>query len=81
MNIFVKAHPERGSELLEYNHIIEIAAANFAWENVYKYDREFRIHMGENLHRNWGVILQQAWTLYMKPSGHSVVHSNANDNP
>ena len=48
MNIFIKAHPGRASELLEYNHIIEIAASTFPWENVYHYDREFRIHISHN---------------------------------
>ena len=68
-NIFAKANPDRVTELLQYNHVIEMASASYPWENVYKYDREFRIHMGEHPERNWSVILQQAWALYIK-SGH-----------
>ena len=60
MNIFAKTNPHRITELIQYNHVIEIAAASFQWENVYRYDREFRIHMAAHPERNWGVILQQA---------------------
>ena len=70
MNLYAKKHPERITKLLEYNHVIETASAAYPWDNVYKYDREFRIHMGEHPHRNWGIILQQAWALYIK-SGQS----------
>ena len=68
MNIFIKAHPNRATELLEYNHIIEIATSTFHWDNMYKYDREFHIHMSLNPQHNWGVILQQAWSLYLHPN-------------
>ena len=64
--IFAKANPDRVSELLQYNHTIEVAASHFTWDCVYHYDKEFRLHMAENLGRNWGIILQQAWTLNMK---------------
>ena len=66
MNIFSKAQPERVTELLQYNHTIEVASSSFQWDDVYCYDREFRIHMGEFPERNWGIILQQAWALYMR---------------
>ena len=39
MNIYVGTHPGKATELLQYNHVIEIAATSFCWENVYKYDR------------------------------------------
>ena len=68
MNVFAKVNPDRVTELLQYNHVIETAAVSYPWDNVYKYDREFRIHMGEHPQWNWGVILQQAWALYMKGS-------------
>ena len=66
MNIYVRAHPDRASEMLQYNHIIEIAPSSFNWEQVYRYNREFRLHMSAHPHRNWGIILQQAWSLYLK---------------
>ena len=72
LNIYAKANPNRVTELLQYNHVIEVAATNFAWDEVYQYDREFRMHMSENPDRNWGIILQQAWVLCLKtPAGNS----------
>ena len=44
-NIYTAYHPTRGSELIQYNHIIHTASQSFAWQNVYRYDREFRLHM------------------------------------
>ena len=54
MNVFAKANPHRVTELIQYYHLIETAAASFQWENVYRYDREFRIHMALHPERNWG---------------------------
>ena len=36
------------------------------WENVYAYDRDFRLHMSENPKRSWSVILQQAWSMHLR---------------
>ena len=44
-NIYMAFHPSKAGELIQYNHIIHTASQTFAWENVYKYDREFQIHM------------------------------------
>ena len=33
---------------------------------MYTYDREFQMHMVRFPSRNWAVILQQAWTVYLK---------------
>ena len=66
MNIFTKAHPERASELIQYNHVIFTASAAYQWNNVYTYDHEFRMHMSNFPNRNWSLILQQAWTMYLK---------------
>ena len=67
MNIYTFFHLTRAGELIQYNHIIHTAAQSFSWENVYRYDREFRLHMSRHhLHRNWGVILQQAWSMCLK---------------
>ena len=57
INIFSKQNPKRVTELLQYNHVIETAAAAYPWENVYKYNREFRMHISAHPERNWGVIL------------------------
>ena len=63
INIFVRANPSRNTELLQYNH-----ATSYPWDNIYKYDHEFKIHRSEHPERNLGsgVILQQAGALYIK---------------
>ena len=65
-NIYLREHPERATELVQYNHIICTAASAYTWENVYTYDHEFRIHMGNFPQKSWGLILQQAWTMFLK---------------
>ena len=65
-NVYLKANPERATELIQYNHTINSAANSYMWENVYAYDKEFRIHMGQYLTRSWLIILQQAWTMLLK---------------
>ena len=62
-NIYCKANPHRASELIEYNHVIHTIAMAYTWDNVYTYDKEFRMHMARNPHRSWAIILQQAWSL------------------
>ena len=37
----------------------------FTWNNVYNYDRQFRIFISEHPKRNWGIILQKAWTFFL----------------
>ena len=66
-NIYTSFHPARVGELIQYNHIIHTASQSFSWENVYRYDREFRTHMSRHhLNRSWAVILQQAWSMFLK---------------
>ena len=65
-NIFSKANPTRSSELIEYNHIIHTIALAYTWDNVYTYDKEFRLHMSRNPHRSWSIILQQAWSMRLR---------------
>ena len=65
-NIYTLRHPDRASELIQYNHLINTAALTFSWENVYLYDRDFRRHMSRHPQRSWAVILQQAWTIRLK---------------
>ena len=60
-NIYTEFHPGHAGELIQYNHVIHTAAQTFTWENMYKYDREFCIHMSKHhLSCSWSVILQQA---------------------
>ena len=73
LKIYVEGNPSRAEELIQYNYIIHEASADYPWESVYSYDREFRLHMSKFPNRNWGIILQQAWTLKMNHSNHSGV--------
>ena len=66
-SIYTAFHPARAGELIQYNHIIHSASQMFAWENIYRYDREFRIHMSRHhMNRSWAVILQQVWSMFSK---------------
>ena len=65
-NIYTHEYPHRATELIQYNQVIFSAAQNFVWENVYHYDREFRVHLSNFPYRSWSVILQQAWTMCLK---------------
>ena len=69
-NIFSREHPDRAAELIQYNHVIFTASSTYLWDNVYTYDREFRMHMGEYPQRSWAIILQQAWTMCLKDRIH-----------
>ena len=44
-NIYRTKYPHKSSELIQYCHIIHTASLTYVWENVYFYDKEFRIHM------------------------------------
>ena len=65
-NIYTRAYPSRSSELIQYNHIIFTASNSYTWENVYTYDKEFRLHLSKFPQRSWSIILQQAWSMYLK---------------
>ena len=66
-NVYNEFFPGKAGELIQYNHVIHTASQTFLWENVYKYDWEFRIHMSRHhLKRSWSVILQQAWSMFLK---------------
>ena len=64
--IFTQSQPGRSSELVEYSHNIHTIAETYTWKNVYQYDKEFRLHMEKHPDQNLGVILQRAWSLYLK---------------
>ena len=71
-DIYCNAHPERATELIQYSHTIHTAAAGYIWENVYAYDRDFRLHIGCNPSRSWSIILQQAWSMRLRDRIRSV---------
>ena len=73
-DIVTSRFPDKAQELIQYNHSIHTATQTFIWENVYLYDKDFRIHISRNPTRSWSVILQQAWSMRLKDkhgSGHS----------
>ena len=56
-NIYTTFFPDRSSELIQYNQLIYTASLSFIWENVYRYDHEFHMHMSNMntfVRRNWG---------------------------
>ena len=62
-NIYTQKFPNLSTELIQYNHIIHSIAGIYVWENVYSYDKEFRMHLAKHPERSWSVILQQAWSM------------------
>ena len=48
LNIYTAQYPFKSSELLQYCHVIYTASLSYIWENVYNYDREFRLHMSRH---------------------------------
>ena len=65
-NIYSSQYPSKAPELIQYSHVIHTASLTNTWENVYYYDREFRLHTSRYPQRSWSVILQQAWNLRLK---------------
>ena len=65
-DIYCQANPSRSTELIQYSHVIHSAAATFSWDNVYSYDKDFRLHLAENPGRTWAIILQQAWSMRLR---------------
>ena len=66
LNIFLDRCPGKVGELLQYNHVIQTTAYTYPWDNVYRYDKEFRVHISKHPSRTWAVTLQQAWNTYMR---------------
>ena len=65
-NVYTRKHPHRSSELIQYNHVIHTISWMFTWDNVYNYDKEFRLHMAKHRDCNWAIILHQAWAMRLK---------------
>ena len=80
-NIYTAYHPTSSGELIQYNHIIHMASQTYHWENVYHYDKEFRTHMSRHhLNQSWGVILQQAWAMFLKDKISGNNHGSSRNN-
>ena len=62
-NVYTKAYLQRASELIQYSHDIYLASITYVWDNVYQYDKEFRLHLSRYPTRSWTVTLQHAWNL------------------
>ena len=77
-NVFTRQYPNKAAELIQYSHVIHTASLTYVWENVYLYDREFRLHISRHPQRSWSVILQQAWNLCLKDR---LKFSNFQDKP
>ena len=65
-NVYTRKYPHKSTELIQYNHIIHTIAGMYTWENVYSYDKEFRLHLSKHPSRNWSIILQQVWSMKLK---------------
>ena len=65
-NIYAEHHPHKSSELIQYNHIIHSISLTYVWENVYAYDKDFKLHIARHPEHNWAVILQQAWSMRLR---------------
>ena len=75
-DVFIRRYPEKSSELIQYNHVIHTALLTYQWGNVYKYDKDFRLHMAKYPLRSWGIILQHSWNLRLKDK---VRYGDSND--
>ena len=64
--ILTAKFPYKASELIQYEHVIYMASQTYSWQNVYMYDKDFRIHISKNPLRTWTVILQLAWNMRLK---------------
>ena len=62
-NIYTHHYPHKSGELIQYNHVIHSISLIYVWENIYSYDKEFRMHISQHPERSWAVILQQAWAM------------------
>ena len=65
-DIYSRAYPHRSAELIQYCHVIHSISMQYIWENVYDYDRDFRMHIARHPGQNWSIILQQAWSMRLR---------------
>ena len=62
-DIYMRAFPQRSAELIQYSHLIHTIAQMYIWENVYMYDKDFRLHLAKHPKCSWLIILQQVWSV------------------
>ena len=43
--IYTAQYPHKARELIQYAHVIYTASMTYVWENVYMYDKDFRLHL------------------------------------
>ena len=65
-NVYTAKYPQKAVELIQYNHLINTASMTFTWENMYQYDKDFRMHLAWHPYHSWAIILQQAWSVRLK---------------
>ena len=63
-DILTSRHPHKANELFQYEHVIHAASQNY--QNVYAYDKDFRLHISQYPQRTWAIILQQAYSMRLK---------------
>ena len=63
--IYSKANPLRAAEIMQYIHVINDAAQNYAWDNVALYDYVFCQKMAEKPYKSWAKVYMQLWTRTM----------------
>ena len=64
--VYCQANPGRSSEIWQYVHIINSAAAFYVWENVAEYDFVFRHLMAQNAERSWAKTYAQMWSIALR---------------
>ena len=78
LHVYSSKFPTKATELIQYNHTIQTAANSYSWDNVYQYDKEFRRHIERHPTRKWSIILQQAWTMFLKDRVNATPSKNGN---
>ena len=67
--------------------MVHSASTSFVWDNMYQYDKDFRMHMERHPQRSCSLILQQAWLFRLRDrhgtrgestTSHSNNHANNN---
>ena len=77
-NIYTRFFPEKAGDLIQYNHVIHSISLTYSWENVYTYDKEFRMHIARHPDWSWAVILQQAWSMILRERVYKSPDNNFN---
>ena len=62
-SIYTAVHPLRSQQLIKYMHDVRLGAQNSnGWVS---YDEQFRLRIAHNPSRNWGILDNELWLLYM----------------